>query len=206
MLATAALMLVPLRLPAEVPVTLDPFHTPQIQEIQKLHAQAEAGDKSSTKALISRLETLCAESPDNQLLRAYLGSAYTLASRDAFPGPKKLQYLKDGLKIMDQAVEADPQAIGPRFIRAVNNFHLPAFINRRDNARADFEILLGQVEQPGITLHPATSQAIHYYAGLAFKQLHRKYEARSALQKAWELDRHSELAAKIAAELKKLET
>jgi hypothetical protein len=206
LLLAAALLHGPARIQAEERVTPDPFLCPQIQEIQSLHTQAEAGDKATTKALVSRLEALCAEAPDNHLLLAYLGSAYTLASRDALPGPKKLEYLKTGLKTMDQAVEADPQAVAPRFIRAVNNFHLPAFINRRDNARADFEVLLGQMEQPGLTLDPATRQAIHYYAGLAFKQLRRKDEARSAWQKGWDLDHHSELATKIAAELKKLKT
>ena len=191
---------------ATPPPGADPFHDPSIQAIQKLHTQAESGDKEATKLLVSRLESLSAAQPENQLLRAYLGSAYTLASRDAFPGPKKLEYLKTGLKTMDLAVEADPTAVAPRFIRAVNNFHLPAFINRRDDARADFETLLTQIDHSENTLDPATRQAIHYYAGLAFKQLRRTEEARSAWKKGWELDHHSELANKIAAELKKLKS
>lgn len=194
---------------AEKPVQPDPFHHPLIQQIQDLHQKSEQGDKNATKELITLIETsrpAHAGTPLDPLLQAYLGSAFTLASRDAMPGPKKFEYLKSGLKTMDEAVEADPSAIAPRFIRAVNNFHLPAFINRRDNARTDFEILLTQINQPDVTLDPLTRQAIHYYAGLAFKQLNRKEEARAAWQKGWDLDHHSELAAKIASELRKLRT
>jgi len=184
----------------------DPFDSPLIQEIQALHTVAESGDKDATKNLVSRLETLSAAHPADQLIRAYLGSAYTLASRDAMPGPKKFEYLKTGLKTMDAAVDADPTAVAPRFIRAVNNFHLPAFIHRRDNARADFETLLSQIDSGATQLNPATCQAIHYYAGLAFKQLRRPSEARDAWQRGLQFDLTSVLAEKINAELKKLKT
>lgn len=187
-------------------VPTDPFQSPQIREIMAQHDKAVGGDKDATRALVTKLETLTQLEPQNHLLLAYLGSAYTLASRDAFPGPKKLEYLKTGLKTMDKAVEANPRDIAPRFIRAVNNFQLPAFVNRRDNARADFEVLLTQIHEPGVVVDPLTRQAIHYFAGMAFKQLNRKDEARLAWQKGWDLDHHSELATKIAAELKKLRT
>jgi tetratricopeptide (TPR) repeat protein len=197
--AFAAVVALPFHLHAE-----DPFQRPLIMEIQKLHQVAESGDKAATKSLLAQLEALTVQHPDDHLLRAYLGSAYTLASRDAFPGPKKLEYLKVGLKTMDQAVEADPADIAPRFIRAVNNFHLPAFINRRDNAREDFEILLSQIHDTDLNLDAATRQAIHYFAGLAFKQLRRPEEARDAWQQGLKLDTSSALAKKMHAELRRL--
>lgn len=192
---------------AETHSSADLFQNPTILEIQALHQQAEQGDKEITRQLLDHLtrELNQTSSPElHNLLLAYQGSALTLASRDAFPGPKKLEYLKTGLKTMDQAVEADPSAIHPRFIRAINNFHLPAFINRRDNARADFEILLHQIQQTDTTLSEETRQAIHYYAGLSFKQLKRNSQARETWQQGLSLNRYSELARKIALELDKL--
>lgn len=182
----------------------DAFHEPLIQEIQALHEKSEKGDKQATRELIEKLEALHKEKPDNHLIFAYLGSAYTLASRDAFPGPQKLEYLKNGLKTMDLAVEADPTHIPTRFIRAVNNFNLPAFINRRDNARADFEILVNQIKDPAVELDPPTRQAIYYFAGLSFKQLRRKEEARTAWQAGLNLNLNTEITAKITDELKRL--
>jgi tetratricopeptide (TPR) repeat protein len=182
----------------------DAFHQPLIQEIQALHEKSEKGDKQATRELVERLEGLHKEKPTNSLIQAYLGSAYTLASRDAFPGPKKMEHLKVGLKTMDKAVESDPENIPTRFIRAVNNYNLPTFINRRDNAREDFEILLSQIKKKPDQLNPLTNQAIYYYAGLSFKQLSRKDEARSAWEDGLRLDQQSDIGLKIADEFKKI--
>ena len=58
------------------------------------------------------------DQPTNFLLQAYLGSVYTLDSRDAWPGPGKLTYLKNGGKWLDGAVAEAPdnpgRALHPR--------------------------------------------------------------------------------------------
>ncbi|MEM6884419.1 MAG: hypothetical protein AAF571_05255 [Verrucomicrobiota bacterium] len=182
----------------------DPFLDENIIAIQKLHDQSAAGEKEKTDLLIATLETLIELDPDNQLYRVYLGSAYTLKSRDVFPGPSKLRFLKDGLKRMDAAVKKDPENCSVRFIRAVNNYHLPTFINRRDNARADFEILLKQIQTDPGELDARTIQAIHYFAGLAFKQTERDEEARTVWQAGLELQADEALNEKISKELSEL--
>ncbi|GAB4249808.1 MAG: hypothetical protein OHK005_16680 [Candidatus Methylacidiphilales bacterium] len=182
----------------------DPFKDPEIVAIHDLHTRAEQGDKAATKELIVVLEASCRSHPENALLQAYLGSAYTLASRDAFPGPAKLNYLKEGLKTMDAAVERAPNQPAVRFIRAVNNLHLPAFINRRDDARADFTILVEQLRQGDHGLSAATRQAIFYYAGLSFKQMRQNGAARAAWKEGLALEPDSEMATKISDELKRL--
>jgi hypothetical protein len=183
----------------------DPFQDPLILEIQQLHDKsAEGGDKAATTELVEKLEKLTAAHPDNCLLLAYLGSAYTLACRDAFPGPSKLAYLKKGLKTMDDAVGKAPNDPAVRFIRAVNNYNLPAIINRRDNARNDFELLVGQIDKDPSLLAARTRQAIYYYAGLSFRDTRHLPEAKKAWEAGLALDDKSDLAAKIAKELKKL--
>jgi hypothetical protein len=185
---------------------LDPFSDPLIQDVQRRHDVAVAGDKKIVTDLIADLEKWTGQHPEHHLLRAYLGSAYTLRSRDLFPGPSKLRYLKDGLKLMDDAVAAAPQEISVRFIRALNNFNLPAFLNRRDNARSDFKILLTEVSQPSTATHLnlQTKQAIHYYAGLVHRQLNDLPTARSSWEAGLGLDATSSLGKKMALELKKL--
>ncbi|MFQ3670975.1 MAG: hypothetical protein SNJ84_05915 [Verrucomicrobiia bacterium] len=185
-------------------VEVDPFKDPEIVAVHDLHQRAEKGDKRATKELVARLEAALEAHPEHHLLKAYLGSAYTLASRDAFPGPSKLSYLKDGLRTMDAAVEGAPDQPAVRFIRAVNNFHLPAFVNRRDNARADFEVLVRQLKEGDHGLSAATRQAIFYYAGLAFKQTKKPEAARAAWERGLALAPGSEMAAKIEHELKRL--
>lgn len=185
-------------------VAKDSFEHPLIIEVQSLHTQSEKGDKAATKLLITKLEGLTKSNPENHLYKAYLGSAYTLMSRDIGIGPSAFSNLKNGLKTMDAAVAAAPNKTSVRFIRAVNNFNLPAFINRRDDARRDFDILLKNVESKSEKLTPTTEQAIYYFAGLSYLQLNKKKEAKQALQKGADLKANAELDAKIALELTKL--
>jgi tetratricopeptide (TPR) repeat protein len=183
----------------------DPFASERIQEIQRLHDEAVGGGKEQTEVIFNILEKLTRDEPQNALALAYLGSVYTLKSRDAFPGPSKFSFLKKGLKTMDQAVKMDPQNPAPRFIRAMNNFHLPAIINRRDNARADFEVLLKQIEDPHTSyrLRVQTREVIYYFAGLSFQQLGREKEARAAWEKGRALNTSTPFTEKITAALAK---
>ncbi len=185
----------------------DPFASEQAREIQRLHDQAVNGDAKDTAVIFEKLEGLTRAEPKNALALAYLGSVYTLKSRDVFPGPSKFSFLKKGLKTMDQAVNMDARNPAPRFIRAMNNFHLPAIINRRDNARADFAVLLKQIEDPAnpYRLRTETCQAIYYFAGLSFYQLDRRDDARAAWEKGRALKASDEFTKKITIALAKLD-
>jgi hypothetical protein len=78
------------------------------KEIQDLYRRGLSGDKEAVTQCISKLEAVAAAQPGNQLARVYLGSAYTLRSRDLGFGPRKLQALRHGLALMDDAVTASP--------------------------------------------------------------------------------------------------
>jgi tetratricopeptide (TPR) repeat protein len=186
---------------------IDPFSDPLIKQIQARHEKAVNGDTKETKSLTTDLEKLTKEQPDNHLLQAYLGSVYTLDSRDAWPGPGKLTYLKNGGKELDAAVAADPDNPAVRFIRAIDYYELPTFFGKRPTARDDFQILVKQVEgvvQTPFELNVDTQQAIYYYAGLCYKQLSQLPDAKDAWERGLKLNPTSPLGVKIAAELKNL--
>jgi hypothetical protein len=191
------------------PVSLiaDPFADPIIAPVVQRHEAGVKGDKKVVQDLIADLEKSTKIEPKNQLLVAYLGSAYTLRSRDLFPGPSKLKFLKLGLQTMDQAVEAAPHDVAVLFIRAINNYQLPSFIGRRDNARQDFQTLLQAIEKTEIksTLNPETLQAIYYYAGLSHKELHDSAKSREAWTNGLKIAAESSLGLKMAKELNRLE-
>jgi tetratricopeptide (TPR) repeat protein len=183
----------------------DPFDNQLVRQIQKRHDKGVDGDVEEVKALVTDLEKLTKEQPANYMLLAYLGSAYTLRSRDCWPGPSKFHFLKEGLKTMDDAVEKDPKNIGVRFIRAVNNLNLPAFLNRRDEGRKDFKVLLEQIKaMPKNEINLETSQAIYYFAGISYKQLDEEKKARDAWKRGEELDPNTPLGLKIKTEITKL--
>jgi hypothetical protein len=111
------------------------------KEIASLYQRALAGDKSAVDRCIEKLEAALAADSKNQLARVYLGSAYTLRSRDLGFGPKKLQALRHGLALMDEAVAAEPDTPTVRLARALTTSALPAFFGRAAQSRKDFELL-----------------------------------------------------------------
>jgi hypothetical protein len=180
------------------------YSHPLLNQIYEMHSLAESGNEDATRRLVAWLEELTAEQPENGILLVYLGSAYTLASRDAFIGPGKLRYLMSGRDCMDRAVALRPQDPNVRFIRGINNYHLPTIFNRRSIARDDFRTLVDQLSQNPKCLDPLTSQAIYYYAGLCFAQLEEEKNARNSWQKGLDLKISGPLTAKITQELDQL--
>lgn len=116
-------------------------------EIQELYRRGLAGDKAAVESCIGKLEAVVKREPGNQLARVYLGSAYTLRSRDLGFGPGKLQALRRGLSLMDQAVAAAPNDPQIRLARARTTDALPAFFGRRKSTQDDFEWLARLLER-----------------------------------------------------------
>jgi hypothetical protein len=120
---------------------------PQQKEIAELYRRGLKGDKGAVEQCIAKLEALLEQQPTNQLARVYLGSAYTLRSRDLGLGPKKLRALKRGLAFMDEAVAAAPNEPKVRLARTLTTSALPAFFGRRTESREDFELLAKEAER-----------------------------------------------------------
>ena len=198
--------------PASAPVAqtqpqTDPFDDPLIQQVVARQEKAANGDTKETKALTTDLEKWTKEQPDNHLLQAYLGSVYTLDSRDSWWGPDKLTFLRNGGKLLDAAVASAPDNPAVRFVRAIDYYELPSFFGKGETARDDFQILVKQVDgetKSSYTLNTETQQAIYYYAGLSYKQLSQMPEAKAAWQRGYKLDGKSDLGKKIASELDKV--
>lgn len=113
------------------------------QEIQELYRRSLAGEKAAVDQCIEKLEAVLQAEPKNQFARVYLGSAYTLRSRDLGFGPKKLAALKHGLALMDEAVAAAPDDPKIRLARALTTDALPRLFGRARESRADFAALAG---------------------------------------------------------------
>ena len=186
---------------------IDPFSDPLIKQIRVRHEKAVNGDTKETKALTTDLEKWTQEQPTNYLLQAYLGSVYTLDSRDAWPGPGKLTYLKKGGQWLDAAVASAPDNPAVRFVRAIDYFMLPAIFGKRQTARDDFQILLKQVDGETKTpyvLNTETQQAIYLYAGKSFYQLSQYPQAKDAWAHGYKLAPTSDLGKQIGEELMKV--
>jgi hypothetical protein len=203
--APATLEVIP-NAPAQPPpaTQVDPFSDPLIKQVQARHEKAVNGDTKETKALTADLEKWTQEQPMNFLLQAYLGSVYTLDSRDAWPGPGKLTYLRKGGQWLDAAVASAPDNPAVRFVRAIDYFELPAIFGKRQTARDDFQILLKQIDgetKSPYVLDTQTQQAIYLYAGKSFYQLSQYPQAKDAWVRGYKLAPTTDLGKKIGDEL-----
>lgn len=130
------------------------------KEIQELYRRGLAGDKEAVTQCIDKLEAAVQREPANQLARVYLGSSYTLRSRDLGFGPKKLQALRHGLALMDEAVAAAPNEPKVRLARALTTSSLPAIFGRRAESERDFTVLREQAKTQPQKFEPGDLQTV----------------------------------------------
>ena len=143
---------------------------PEQKEIMELYRRGLAGDAKAVEECIAKLEAVLKTQPTNQLARVYLGSALTLRSRDLGFGPKKLQTLKQGVAVMDEAVAAAPNEPKVRLARALTTSALPSILGHAASARGDFLLLAEAAERNASAFEEGELQLVFYHGGEAAKK------------------------------------
>jgi tetratricopeptide (TPR) repeat protein len=173
--------------------------------VAALYARGLAGNAQAVIDCIAALEKRLAEMPNDQLARVYLGSAFTLRSRDLGLGKAKLDTLRKGLALMDEAVAAAPGNADVALTRAVTNEALPIFLGRRKVARAQLNELLALVEKDPAKLRPADRQLLYLNAGEAARHTGDKERARDLWQRGLTIRADAKLNAELREALARLE-
>lgn len=170
--------------------------------ITELYRRGLEGNKQAVIDCIRELEEALAKEPGNQLARVYLGSAYTVRSRDLGIGPKKLQTLRQGLRVMDEAVANAPADPKVRLGRALTTQALPGIFGRSKESRTDFLELAELAKTAPEKFTAADLQITFYNAGLAAKANGDEVRAtelwREALKHPVEKAIHEKVQAEIA--------
>lgn len=128
------------------------------------------GDTDKIEAQITQFEAVLKASPENDLARAYLGSAYALKAKHSFFPTTKLSSLKKGKSLMEEAVANSPELPRVRMVRAIAYYKVPKRFGTRPTSITDFEKLLALVEKATPDLQENEKQAILYYAYLSFTE------------------------------------
>ena len=173
------------------------------REIDELYRRGLLGDKQAVEECIAKLEEALRSEPKNQLARVYLGSAYTLRSRDLGFGPKKLQTLQQGLRVMDEAVANVPDDPKVRLARALTTQALPGLFGRATESRNDFLQLAETAKTAPGKFGAADLQIVYYNAGLAAKANGNATRAQELWREALRHGNDAALKEKIEAELAK---
>jgi len=140
------------------------------EEIAGLFARGLAGDQQAVIDCVRALETRLGRQPNDQRARVYLGSCWTLRSRDLPVGLDKLSALRKGIALMDEAAAAAPDDAKVQLLRAVTNEALPRFLGRSKIARERLEQLVGVVEKEPGALGAPDRQLLFLNAGEAAKR------------------------------------
>ena len=176
---------------------------PEQKEAMELYRRGLAGDANAVEKCIAKLEAVLKAQPANQLARVYLGSALTLRSRDLGFGPKKLQTLKQGVAVMDEAVTAAPNDPKVRLARALTTSALPSLFGHGASARTDFLLLAEAAERDASGFDQGDLQLVFYHGGEAAK---KKGDTQKAIRFWREALRHPsdpKITQKLEAELAK---
>ena len=169
--------------------------------VSALYARGLAGDEKAVLDCITLLESRLTTQPDDQLAKVYLGSVWTLRSRDLALGPGKLSALRKGIALMDEAAGAAPDDANVLLLRAVTNEALPIFLGRRKVAREQLDQLVGLVEKDPARLPPADQQLLYLNAGRAAQAAGDKARAVALWQRGLTIAADAKLAAEIRAAL-----
>ena len=110
------------------------FRTADLVEIRKIYPQA-ASSEDATKELAAKLEGV-SDSGDKTLL-AYKGAVLTLKAKFAKSIPDKIGFVKDGAKIVESAVAAEPSNVEIRMIRLSIQENVPAIVGYKRNIDED---------------------------------------------------------------------
>ncbi|MGG0815520.1 hypothetical protein ABE142_23080 [Paenibacillus alvei] len=159
-----------------VPVSTppDPFNERFTLAVQH-HKDGIAGNAAAVQEAHQILEQLRVDYPDNPLVDAYYGSTMILIARDKTEASDKLKWSNQGLKILDDAVAADPHDSTIRLLRGKSSYNLPEkYFRRTKTVIEDFTLLLNTQSD---TLDTDTQLELIYELGEACARIGRNQDA-----------------------------
>ncbi|MGE9289964.1 MAG: tetratricopeptide repeat protein, partial [Puniceicoccales bacterium] len=147
------------------PMSDDPEVREQFARGLDLHQEGVAGDEDAVVEAQEIMEELLAANPDDARVQVFLGNLYVLRARDAV-FYKKMDWLKKGVAVLDEAVAAAPEDPDVRSVRAINSYQLPRIFGRRDIAEEDFEVLVNWAETDPDRYSDSLLRFVYYHAGI----------------------------------------
>ncbi len=171
------------------------------QEVNARYHRALEGDAEAVDQAIDHFEKTLDAAPDNALVRAYLGSTYTLKARDAAVWNKG-RWVERGLDTLDEAVATAPGHPRVRLLRAATAYNLPRVVGRYDTAREDFAILLDAIAERPDTFAPELKREIYFHTGAFALKEGEDERALDLLEKAAAVEESDVMEEQIATMLR----
>jgi hypothetical protein len=160
------------------------LHQKKLKEAIEFHQQGVKGDQDAVKQALQLLGEIRTKLPQNNLVNAYYGSTMTLSGRDAIDPMIRFQKTLKGLKILDQAVEKEPESIMIRILRANVCSRIPElYFHRTSTAIEDYNYLLARYAKDTTIIPIITYYQFLYDLGVAYQNIERKDAAEASWEK-----------------------
>jgi tetratricopeptide (TPR) repeat protein len=156
----------------------DPTNTLILFQLGDLcHNEGANNDEKAVILAEGYFKRLLALDPNHAMARVVYGSVLTMKARDALWPTTQLRYVKAGNRQMDAAVTMAPQDAQVRFMRAVNNFHMPAIMGREEIVQEDLAWLWQQAQFADTKLNIGQKQTIALIYGQTLQKKNKLDEA-----------------------------
>ena len=131
-------------------------NSPFVQQVRLLYISA-VEEEAAIKEAMALIESA---QHQNAILKAYEAGLTVLKAKHAFWPTKKMRFLKKGIPVLDQLVEANPTHIEIRYLRLISCYYLPKFLGYSSNIEDDIRTLAGLLPASADTLPPDLYKAI----------------------------------------------
>lgn len=158
------------------------------------HSLGASGDADAVVKAAEFFQKALDLNPNDNVVRAWLGSSVAMRARDAWMFDK-MTYSKKGIYLLDMAVSSDPKNVDVRLIRGNTYLMMPSFIGKDEIAIEDFEFIAQRLKEENASENK--KQEIYYKLGLIYKKTKNIEKARSSFKDAITLSPNSEIARQI---------
>lgn len=139
----------------------------EMNKAKRLYYRAVSGDENARKQSAAEFQRLSASRPNDPEVMAYRGSLTLLEAGKTWAVWRKYELSKEGMVLLDSAVEQAPDNLEVRFVRAATTRKLPAFFDRAKQSKEDLTFLARRVAGAAGRgqLDPAlAAAALYFYA------------------------------------------
>lgn len=162
----------------------DKVDDPSLEAILPLYRDGVAGNEAAVQEAHRLFEQLRKKKPAFPLADAYHGSIMILIARDTAKPLEKLRWSKAGLKLLDQAVVAEPNNAMIRLIRGKATNKLPEnHFHRTATAIEDFTFLVELQERQEVTFEESEYAQLLLDLGDAYRRIGRNGDAAACWRK-----------------------
>lgn len=150
----------------------------------EFHNLAVQGEKSATSEALGWLAKAKELRPESPEAKAYYGSSLALLGRDSIDPKERFTKVLEGLRLLDQAVKANPDHITVRIVRAYVNYRLPELhFHRTQVAIDDFRFLVDRYSKDSSVFPERFYWQLLYDLGKAYVNLDNKQAALAVWQR-----------------------